>query len=140
MPGERPRGGDDRLIAVTAGANRSKDAKGPEDWRPPDEDYWCRYATDWTEVKQQWALRMTEREAEVVVEMLDTCDETPEVEIWEALGTTTGSISRSQRAQCTGLARRRRRPGSREFRGAAGAGKGTRRPWFPAPGTGTAMV
>ena len=44
-------GGPDHLIAVTKGANRSKGAKGPEEWRPPDEGYWCQYATDWTEVK-----------------------------------------------------------------------------------------
>ena len=29
------------LIAVTASANRSKGAKGPEEWLPPDQTYWC---------------------------------------------------------------------------------------------------
>ena len=27
-------------------ANRSKVARGPEEWRPLDEACWCRYATD----------------------------------------------------------------------------------------------
>ena len=65
----------DHLIAVTKGANRSKGAKGPEEWRPPDEGYWCQYATDWTEVKMEWGLTMTQRETEAVIEMLDTCEE-----------------------------------------------------------------
>ena len=49
-------GDPDHLIAVTKGANRSKGAKGPQEWRPPDEGYWCQYATDWTEVKMEWGL------------------------------------------------------------------------------------
>ena len=44
-------GEENHLIAVTQGANRSKGAKGPEEWGPPDLDYFCQYATDWTEVK-----------------------------------------------------------------------------------------
>ena len=74
----------DHLIAVTKGANRSKGAKGPEDWRPPDEGYWCQYAVDWTEIKEHWGLTMTEPEAEAVVEMLGTCEDPPEVEVQAA--------------------------------------------------------
>ena len=55
---------EDHLIAVAAGANRSKGAKGPEEWTPPDSGYWCRFATDWTEVKSRWLLTMTQRESE----------------------------------------------------------------------------
>ena len=73
-------GDPDHLIAVTRGANRSKGAKGPEEWRPPDEGYWCRYATDWTEVKMEWGLTMTQPETEAVIDMLDTCEEPVEVE------------------------------------------------------------
>lgn len=77
----------DHLIAVTKGANRSKGAKGPEEWRPPDEGYWCRYALDWTEVKTEWGLTMTQAEAEAVIEMLDTCEDAVEVEAGRAEGT-----------------------------------------------------
>ena len=62
----------DHPIAVTSRANRSKGAKGPDEWKPPDETYWCRYDTDWTEIKAHWNLTMTEAEAEAVQDMLGT--------------------------------------------------------------------
>ncbi len=43
------------LIAVTAGANRSKGAKGPARWKPEDRTYWCRYAIDWVTIKSTCA-------------------------------------------------------------------------------------
>ena len=82
----------DHLIAVTASANRSKGAKGPEEWGPPDLDYWCQYATDWTEVKARWGLTMTPYEADIVMDMLGTCEHPPDMEVEELdyLGTATG--------------------------------------------------
>ena len=73
-------------------ANRSKGARGPEEWKPPDEGYWCQYATDWAEVKERWDPTMTEPEAEAVVEMLHTCENPPDVEVEELdyLGTRVG--------------------------------------------------
>lgn len=61
------------LVAVTASANRSKGARGPEDWRPPDEAYWCQYARDWMAVKVVWELTVTPAEVEALGEMLETC-------------------------------------------------------------------
>ena len=65
----------DHLIAVTAEANRSNGAKGPEEWRPPDEGYWCEYAVNWTEVKSQWGLTMTRDESRAVLEMVEGCED-----------------------------------------------------------------
>ena len=79
-------GDPDHLIAVTKGANRSKGAKGPEEWRPPDEGYWCQYATDWAEVKMEWGLTMTQRETEAVIVMLDSCEEPVDVKAKRAEG------------------------------------------------------
>ena len=83
---------ENHLIAVTKGANRSKGAKGPEEWGPPDLDYWCQYATDWTEVKARWGLTMTMRESEIVMDILGTCEDPPAVEVRKSLGTTMESL------------------------------------------------
>ena len=61
------------LVAVTASANRSKGARGPEDWRPPDEAHWCQYSRDWMAVKVEWELTVTQREVDALGEMLKNC-------------------------------------------------------------------
>ena len=78
----------EHLIAVTSGANRAKGSRGPEEWTPPDLDYWCDYAKDWTEIKQRWELTMTQRESEIVMDMLHTCEQPPRVVV-ETLETMT---------------------------------------------------
>ena len=62
------------LIAVTASANRSKGARGPEEWKPPDSGYWCIYATDWIIIKAKWTLTITTEERTALSGMLDTCE------------------------------------------------------------------
>ena len=69
------------LIAVTASANRSKGARGPEDWKPGDSSYWCQYATDWVTIKDDWNLTATLREADALSGMLDTCANPPKLQI-----------------------------------------------------------
>ena len=64
---------DGHLIAVQNSANRAKGADGPEEWRPPDQDYWCQYAIDWVRIKQTWKLTVIEAEATALSEMLNTC-------------------------------------------------------------------
>ena len=66
-------GEPNHLIAVTAGANRSKGARGPEEWQPPDGSYWCRYAVDWVIIKLKWDLTATRAEFAALQDMLSTC-------------------------------------------------------------------
>ena len=65
------------LIAVTASANRSKGARGPDQWKPEDQTYWCRYAVDWITIKSTWELTVTEAELAGLNEMLYSCNQPP---------------------------------------------------------------
>ena len=80
------------LVTISARHNRSKGARGPEEWAPPDNDLWCQYSLDWAEIKQGWDLTMTAAEAAIVSDMLHTCENPPqlEVETLDYLGTATG--------------------------------------------------
>ena len=70
-------GDPQHLIAVTASANRSKGARGPEAWKPEDQSYWCQYAIDWITIKHNWDLTVTLREIDALTGMLDTCANPP---------------------------------------------------------------
>ena len=72
------------LIAVTRPANSAKGASGPEDWRPPNEGFWCEYALAWTRIKREWGLTATRAEADALIEMLEGCPDPPGVEVVEA--------------------------------------------------------
>jgi hypothetical protein len=62
------------LTAVSASSNRSKGSRDPAEWKPPDHDSWCDYATDWITVKTVWNLTSDQAEITGLGEMLDTCD------------------------------------------------------------------
>ena len=78
------------LAAISSRHNRSKGARGPEEWAPPDNALWCEYATDWTSIKARWGLTMTQVESEIVMDMLGTCENPPKVDVRTALGKATG--------------------------------------------------
>ena len=71
----------DHLVAISARHNRSKGARGPQEWAPPDNALWCDYALDWAVIKERWGLTMTQRESEIVMDMLGTCENPPEYEV-----------------------------------------------------------
>lgn len=61
-------------VGVGGDVNQAKGDSGPEDWRPPNEGAWCRYAVDWISVKDRWSLAFTTAEVDALVDMLGTCD------------------------------------------------------------------
>ena len=63
----------DHLIAVTASANRSKGSRSPDEWKPPNQSYWCEYAKDWTRIKYNWGLTVTTAEYSALQSMLSLC-------------------------------------------------------------------
>ena len=87
-------GEENHLVAISSRHNRSKGARGPEEWAPPDNALWCDYATDWTSIKARWELTMTQVESEIVMDMLGTCENPPEyeVEIREAMEVRVGVL------------------------------------------------
>ena len=69
------------LIAVTASANRSKGARGPENWKPEDRSYWCQYAVDWITSKDTWELTVTQAEHDALAKMLGSCANPPQLTV-----------------------------------------------------------
>ena len=112
----------DHLIAVTAGANRSKGAKGPEEWRPPDEGYWCEYGVNWTEVKSQWGLTMTRDESRAVLEMLEGCE--GPVKVVELKGTAGPEPRKEPERSVYGSCEEADAAGVTRVQGGQGVGRG----------------
>ena len=121
-------GEENHLIAVTASANRSKGAKGPEEWGPPELGYWCQYATDWAEIKEWWELTMTKVESEIVMDMLGTCENPPDVDVREALENRAGEHkpepAEEPQNSVYGSCQEAEFAGESRFQGSQGGGRG----------------
>ena len=116
----------DHLIAVTAGANRSKGAKAPDKWRPPDHSYWCEYAIDWIRIKRAWGLTATPAEAEALQDMLGICATIPSLTVVQGeassppVSPTATPHLESSYASCDEAAE----AGEQRVQGTSGAGRG----------------
>ena len=66
------------LIPVSASANRSKGARGPDEWLPSREAYRVNYAATWIRTKAYWKLTVTAAEADTLKTVLTTEGGTPE--------------------------------------------------------------
>ena len=85
---------ENHLIAVTKGANRSKGARGPEEWGPPDLGLLVsvRDRLDGSE-GPVGTDDDQDPESDIVMDMLGTCENPPDMEVEELgsyLGTATG--------------------------------------------------
>ena len=135
------------LIAVTASANRSKGARGPDQWKPEDRTYWCQYATDWITIKSTWELTVTESELAGLNQMLYTCNElltncpASEFPTAASLAYTAPRARQNlvrpqqQRPSSTTPATRHRRLQKPVYRGAKAMAEASLSGWCPAPGT-----
>ena len=59
------------LIPVQASANRSKGARGPDEWLPERERYHLHYAAAWIRAKAYWGLSITAAEKAVLLKCLN---------------------------------------------------------------------
>ena len=116
----------DHLVAISARHNRSKGTRGPEEWAPPDNALWCDYAMDWAEIKEKWELTMTQRESEIVMDMLHTCEHPPEyeVETLDYLGTVAGEDKPEAQKTVYGSCEEAAEAGEVRVQGSRGGGKG----------------
>ena len=68
-------GYEDSLIAVSAKSNRSKGARDPATWLPPEAGQHCWYAASWVHVKTRWALTIDQAEANTLHNVLNDCSD-----------------------------------------------------------------
>ena len=132
----------DHLIAVTKSANRSKGAKGLDEWRPPDESYRCDYAIASIMVKQTGGLTATLPEVDALRDMLRTYTNPPELTALEAdpsaapAGPTLGLPTADTYASC----KEAEKVGEERVQGAKGSGLGFLEAMVPSAGDGDGVV
>lgn len=61
------------LVAVGRSVNRSKGARPPDEWLPPDPAMHCWYVTQWLRIKDAWGLSYRPPELRAIAEVLAGC-------------------------------------------------------------------
>ncbi|MFN3714186.1 MAG: YHYH domain-containing protein [Alcanivoracaceae bacterium] len=61
------------LLAVSARLNRAKGSSSPDQWLPPNQDYWCEYGRRWRNVKGHYQLMITPPEEAVLITLEQHC-------------------------------------------------------------------
>ena len=64
----------DNLLATDKSANRSKGHKGPEEWMPLDQSYWCEYGQRWRGIKDKYELIIRDLEEQSLNRMEQYCE------------------------------------------------------------------
>lgn len=65
---------DYRVLVVTSSQhNRSKGAKTPSEWMPPDKKFHCDYAKQYTGVVSKYNLNLTKKDKEILQKALESC-------------------------------------------------------------------
>lgn len=84
---------------------------------------------DWTEIKERWDLTMTAVESEIVMDMLGTCEDPPEVEVetLDYTGTVTGEDRPTAETTAYSSCEEAAEAGEDRVQGSQGGGRG-----FPA--------
>ena len=112
------------LVAISARHNRSKGARGPEEWAPPDNSLWCQYATDWAEIKATWGLTMTPVESHIVMDMIGTCEVPPDFEVETRDVMETGAGEQEPEGTVYGSCEEATAAGEQRIQGSRGGGRG----------------
>ena len=63
------------LIAVSARSNRSKGARDPATWLPPEGGQHCWYSAAWVHVKTRWSLTVDTAETDTLAGILSGCSD-----------------------------------------------------------------
>jgi hypothetical protein len=64
----------DHLMAVSASVNRSKGARGPDSWHPPDTRSWCWYGATVVRISFTWGLVLTAADRAGLADLLAMCE------------------------------------------------------------------
>ena len=115
---------DDHLVAISSRHNRSKGARGPEEWAPPDNSLWCQYAFDWAEIKATWGLTMTPVESHIVMDMIGTCEVPPDFEVETRDVMETGAGEQEPEGTVYGSCEEAAAAGEEQIQGSRGGGRG----------------